>query len=141
MNEQVSPPTYPKCFHAGKGRRIKANGQSADCGSYKNSFPRYFLHFAFFSPPLGPCVRSLNVATDDDRLDRSAALNPRSLAHGRQNHFGIRQTRSQRLRRRRQRLPVCSAQRSSGVCRLLGLIFAMLLCLFPRILYVALAFG
>ena len=41
--------------------------------------------------------------------------------------------------RRRQRLPVCSAQRSSGVCRLLGLIFAMLLCLFPRILYVALA--
>ena len=82
MNEQVSPPTYPKCFHAGKGRRIKANGQSADCGSYKNSFPRYFLHFAFFSPPLGPCVRSLNVATDDDRLDRSAALNPRSLARG-----------------------------------------------------------
>ena len=70
--------------------------------------------------------------SDDDRVDRSAALNPRSLlslswatkplwnptnsiavasAFVRGEVFG-----------RRQRLPVCSAQQWSDVCRLFGLI-------------------
>lgn len=99
MNEHLSP-NVPKMLLC--GRRSTNQGYLAKCGLRKLHFSSSLLPpFRGFSPPpfgpFGPFVRSRLTTTDRSALNSTQPSIDRS-SRGRQNHFGIRQTRSQRLR-------------------------------------------